>query len=182
VTRSKPSSNQTGFTLFELVLVAVVIGILMLAAVPRLAGTAQRLQIEQAAFELARLLRAAHEQAVFSGSEAVWTWNEDTHAARVELQGLPIEETDLPEEEEEKPDAEETEAPNPALQGAPLPEAVSVTVLRDDEEVACRCVRFYPSGTAEPTILQVRSDRHAYEVSVDAATGQTKVRQGLSTS
>ena len=115
--------RRRGFTLIELALVAVILAILAAAAIPRLQQTALRLRVEQAASELAQLLRAAHEQAVASGEEMVWVWDPQASRARV------------------APAGEEEGAAAPAgaaFRSAALPERRSIPVSRQRKSRVCR--------------------------------------------
>ena len=114
--------------MIELVLVALIIAVLAAASIPRLSGTALRLRAEQAAFEMAQLLRLAHEQAVSEGRDATWTWDDTVRRVRVDPSGT---------------------------LGSPLPGAMSVQVSRSGELVECGCVRFFPAGTSEAAAITV---------------------------
>ena len=155
--------TRGGFTLVELVVVAVVIAILLSGAIPRLQQVAQRMRAEQAAFELAHLLRVAHEQAISGGEEIVWVWDNDTVRARLESAGSG------------------GDAPPPLPLGftsGPLPGQLTVEVLRDGEPVDCRCVRFFPGGTSEPATLTVGLRQQMFTLNVDAATGYVRLSAG----
>lgn len=117
-----------GFTLIEMTLVALVIAILAIAAVPRLTHTAQRLRAEGAAFELMQWLRLAHQRAVAEGATVTWVWDAEAHRAALE------------------PDGPRTPS---------MPPGVEVAVLRDGRPVDCRCVRFFPSGVGDPATITV---------------------------
>src|SRR3989338_10744732 len=82
-----PRFSQAGFTLVEVILVAVVLGLLLTASVPRFQQTAQRLQTEQTAFALTQLLRYAHERAVAQGDAIVWVWDVQARQAHLESVG-----------------------------------------------------------------------------------------------
>lgn len=158
---SLTTRHSHGFTLIEVVLVAVVLAILLTATLPGFQRTARRLRAEHAAFELAQLARLAHERAVSEDREVVWTWDEERRRARVEA-------------------AVERGAGEPAdpVDGSPLPAGAAVTVARGGEEVACRCVRFFPEGTAEAAAVTVSLGDDVYTVTVDAATGQARLAAG----
>ena len=162
MTISPTGSRAGGFTLIELALVAVVIAILLSGAIPRLQQAAQRMRVEQAAFELAHLMRIAHEQAISGGEEIRWVWDANTSRARLESAG-------------------EGEAPEPVplgLTSGRLPGQLAVEVLRDGEPVDCRCVRFFSGGTSEPVTLTVSLQQQIFTLHVDAATGYVQLSSG----
>ena len=152
-----------GFTLIEIVLVAVVLSVLLLGSVPGFQRTAQRLRLEQGAFELAGLARLARERAVDEARPIVWTWDEDRRRARIE----PAQDAADPGESE----------PSERLESGPLPAGTTVTLERDGRQVDCQCARFFPEGTAEGTVVTLESGDHTYRVMIDA-TGQTLVAAG----
>ena len=152
-----------GFTLIELALVAVILAILAAAAIPRLQQTALRLRVEQAASELAQLLRAAHEQAVASGEEMVWVWDPQASRARVEPAGA---------------EGGEAVPAGAALRSAALPDGFSVQLALDGEPAACNCVRFFPEGTSEPATLTVGFRTHVMTATVDETTGHVVLVPG----
>ena len=164
MTTSRTGSSSGGFTLIELALVAVVIAVLLAGAIPRLQQAAQRMRAEQAAFELAHLLRVAHEQAVSAGEEVVWVWDDGAVRARLESAA---------------DDNRETSQPLPlGLTSGPLPEQLTVEVVRDGEPVDCRCVRFFPGGTSEAATLTVSLRQQIFTLNVDAATGYVRLSAG----
>ena len=170
--RTRSSRNPQwvlGFTLIELTLVIVTLAIVLLAATPRLQQTAQRLRAEQAATELAQLMRMAHEQAVASGEETVWTWDAASHRARVERVS------------EEQSDASKSAAPPTSTvitQSAPVPEGIAINVTRTEEPLDCWCVHFFPEGTSEKATLTVRLSEHTFTATVDEATSQILLSSG----
>ena len=152
---------HAGFTLVELALVAVIIGILMAAVLPRFQQTTQRLHTEHLAFELAQLMRAAHARAVSESQDILWTWDEDAHRARI-----------APADPAIPPEA------RAAIESSTLPAAAVVTLSRDATPVGCQCVRFFPDGTSETTTVSVGLQQSVYTLKVDEATSQVLLRAG----
>lgn len=161
-TTTSPTGTDAGFTLIELALITVIIGILLTAAVPRLQQTARRMRVEQAAYQLAQFLRAAHEQAVAGSQEVVWVWDADAGRARI------------------GPGAGRAPSPGtPEPMTSPsFPSGLSVLLTRDGGAVECNCVRFFPEGTSEPTTLTVRLQEQLITATVDDATGQVRLSPG----
>ena len=140
---------------------ATVLVLLMVAAVPRFQETAQRLRAEQTAFELAQMLRLAHERAVTGGDAVTWVLDEEAGRASLELaagDGGSV----VPEES--------------VVRTAPLATGLSVRVTRDHQRVDR--VRFFPDGTSEPATLSVLRRDRTYTVSVDGATSQVLLSTG----
>jgi len=162
-----------GFTLIEVVLVAVAMAILLTALLPGFQRTTQRLRVEHAAFEFAQLARLAHERAVNETRETIWTWDEERLRARVEAADAVSPEVPPQADSQDGMAAEANR-----VESSPMPVGIVVSVARGSEDVACHCVRFFPEGTAEGTSVTVSMDDHAYTVTVDAATGQTWLTAG----
>jgi type II secretion system protein H len=163
MTTSRTGTDRRGFTLVEIVLVAVVLSVLLLGSVPGFQRTARRLRLEQGAFELAALARLARERAVDETRPMAWTWDEERLRVRIE----PVRDASSPPEPK---DAERMES------GA-LPADVTVTVERDGQRVDCRCANFFPEGTADGAVMTLESGEQTYRVIIDA-TGQTSVAAG----
>jgi type II secretion system protein H len=144
-----------GFTLVEVILVAMVLGLLLTASVPRFAQTAQRLRTEQTAFALTQLLRYAHERAVIQGSPMAWVWDAQARRARV----AKVEE-----------DGQRQWLTEHVSRSRPVREDIAVALVRDGAEV--EAVAFFPDGTSEPATLHVAHRPFSYTVTVDATTSQ----------
>ncbi len=162
------SSRRWAFTLIELVIVMTVLAIILVGAVPRFAQTAQRLQVERAAFEMMQLLRYARERAVAESRETVWRWDESTHRARVE-----------PSSDQVPPEPAgggERRVEERTLQSSRLPADVEVRPVQDGAEVDE--VRFFPDGTSQPVTIQISREPHRYTVTLDATTGEPRLFSG----
>ena len=145
-------------------LVAVVLVILLATVAPRFSQTAQRLDAERAAFELAQLLRYAHGRAVAQGDVIVMRWDAEQRRARLgEISGA--------EPSQWPTGCEETATPLvPSRESAAMPAAITVSLARDDHAV--ECVNFFPDGTSEPTTLHLLHAEHAYTLTIDESTSQ----------
>jgi len=157
----RTGNKSRAFTLIELVFVLVILGILLVASIPRFANTTERLRLEQTAFEFAQLLRYAHERAVSEEQTIVWRWDETTHRARLELV---------------KDDGTTQPIGERLTMSARLPVDVSVNVARQGESVDE--IHFFPDGTSEPTTVQVSNGHDSYNVQVDAATSHVALPTG----
>jgi type II secretion system protein H len=157
-------STNDGFTLIEIVLVAVVLAILLAASVPRFQQTSHRLRAEQLAFEFAQLLRYVHGRAVAQGDVIVVTWDGDRRRATLgSVKG-------------EEPAAWPTECTasptplSPALESTAVPTTITVSLVRHDRAV--ECVNFFPDGTSEATTLHLVHRGSDYTIAIDASTSR----------
>jgi len=164
------TGNERGFTLIEVVLIATIISILLVASLPRFHHTAQRLRVEQAAFGLAQLLRFSHELSVTEGTDVIWAWQGVERASRVW----------------ELADDQGLWRDRSPSRHATLAEGVSLAVGHGEPSLGCpeplmassACVHFFPDGTSEPTTLTVRLDDHTYRVTVDGTTSEVLLFAG----
>jgi Tfp pilus assembly protein FimT len=140
--------------LVELSLVAVVLAVVLAVSMPGLRRTAERLRAEHAAFELAQLLRLAHERAVTEGAETVWVW--DARRRRVQLESTSVQSSALPEELSLDVDS-------------------NASGSVDD----CSCVRFFPEGTSESKTVTLAFRSQAYTLTVDGATSHVLLSAGI---
>jgi general secretion pathway protein H len=154
-TRTSPAGSTTaaaqgGFTLFELLVVLVVIG-LILAAVPMaLRHGAPGVEARVAAGEVAATLRRARSEAILKNREVAVAFDTDTGAYELD-------------------DSEDWQA---------LPESVRLEVetarseVRDD---AVAGVRFFADGSATGGRITVSAGEHRYHVMLDWLTGQVAI-------
>ena len=77
------------------------------------------------------------------------------------------------------PDAGRPIDPSEILTGSPVPAGMSVQLTRNEATVECRCVRFFPEGTSEPTILTVSLGDQTYTATVDAITSHVTLIAGI---
>jgi hypothetical protein len=157
--------------------VAVIVGILVAASVPRFRETAERLQAEQCATLFSHQLRYAHSRAVAQGRLIVWAWDPRQRKAR------------LYETAQDDPEAwmEDRGGSMPAL-----PMGLSLRLEREDDPLACagglgaggcdgcQCVSFSPDGTSQdgtttPTMVRLTHGALDYLITVDAATSDVRL-------
>jgi len=152
-----PRRSHGGFTLIEVVLVAIVLAILLTATVPRFQQAAQRLHTEQTAVDLMQLLRYAHELTVAQGEAIAWVWDSDTRQARLARVA----------------DVGRQWLTEPQARSRAIDDEISIEGTQDVDAVT-----FFPDGTSEPATLHVASGRNAYILTVDAATSQVALSAG----
>ena len=147
--------SERGFTLIELVCVAVVIGVLTASVLPRFRQHLAQFQTEQTAVQLAQMLRAARSLAVSRGEPIEWRWEADAHRARLVVD-----------------QAGDGGQAIPGRLGQPWPWPASVTVSITNDQQPAQGVRFFPDGTSEPvTVIVAGSTPLRYQIAVNEATG-----------
>lgn len=139
-----------GFTLVELLVVLVVIGLVMAAVPMALQRGAPGLEARLAAREVAAVLRGARSEAILEGREVAVAFDTDAGAYAID-------------------DSEDWRA---------LPERVRLQVetarseVRDD---AVAGVRFFADGSATGGRISVMREAHSYHVMLDWLTGQVSI-------
>ena len=152
------------FTLIELAFVTALLAVLVAVSVPKFQRTANRLRLEQASAQLTQTLRYARERAVGEGREVDWIWDERARQSHLEALG----ETEQVERLDER-----------AADRAVLPPAAILDLMRDGQLVDCRCVRFFPDGTGDPTTLTLKKNQETlYTITIHGATGQACLAAG----
>lgn len=139
-----------GFTLFELLVVLVVIGLLFTVATPLIGRGVPSLEVRSAAREIAAGMRRARSDAIFANREVPFTL--DTEEKRYAI------------------------GDDGAWHALPDHLALEVETARSevvDEAVAG--VRFYPDGSATGGRVTVSGKSHQYHVMLDWLTGAVTV-------
>ena len=152
------AQSTSGFTLIELAFVTALLVILLALAVPKFQSTAQRLRFEQSVMHLTQTLRAAREQAVAEARMMLWVWDDDSHQSHLEI----VAENGQAERVQDRSNLQ-----------ASLPATVNVEMVREGREAACRCVRFFPDGTSDPTTTLTLKEcqQQVYTITIHETTG-----------
>lgn len=82
---TSPTGNSIrGFTLIEVLLVAVLVSIIAMMATPRFRATFDQLRFDQRAQDLAQLIRLGHELAILKSAHLRIAINEEARGAQLE--------------------------------------------------------------------------------------------------
>ena len=169
-TTTSQAGSDLGFTLIELILVSAVLGILLVASLPRFQQTARLLRVEQQAIELTQRLRYARELAVSTGHEVVWVWDPSERRARL-LELLVA---------ADGATSGSWIADQPEVGSAVEERAVLAPPDYEESPIGCpqeappeaACVYFFPNGTSESVGLTLQSPAQAYTIRLDGTTSK----------
>ncbi len=169
--------GRRGFSLLEMVIVIVILGSLMIVAIPALREMARQNRLETAANDLAALFRFARSDAVFE---------EHTTAVYIDMDAGTYQ-LDLMNDDDEtrrRRRNRRTDEGRRMERLRPLPEGI---VFKDiyiwEEQVAedgRAVVEFYPNGTVSPVIIVVAEGEKgpAIHIKLSRSTGRTAIEDG----
>ncbi len=159
---NKRRSNR-GFTLLELIFVAVVLVLLMLGAAPSFTNNARRLRLETTAFDLVQLMRYANEMAISQSSDVVWVWDDNNRQVVLETQ---VEDPLL--------GPIRTQLSDKRAKSKRLSDEYQLTLTSDD--VDAEDVTFFADGTSEPAEWVLTNGKGSYRAEVDRYTSQVSLK------
>ncbi len=154
-----------GFTLIELALVTVTIGVLMVAAAPQVQRGWSSIRTEQAAFAIAQSLRAARVLAITNQRTSNWLWDRE---ARQVCVGLP-----------QTKRCAEVNPHDRLAKPRSVPPPIQLTVQPGNGQDVER-ISFFPNGTTSQTATLLVSDTDVprHHIIVDGPTGVVQTRAG----
>lgn len=171
--------GRSGFTLMELIVVVLIIGVIMSAVVPMFRGSLIALKQDSAVDEFLALMKYAHERAVMQGVEYRLYIDDRDHAFWIEAVEIPE-----PEERAEEGDGEGESAPpklavvdpsvfvridGPFGRTNSLPEPLQFADLRTrtDGERDLHYVAFHPSGACDDAKVAIEDRQARKRTTVD---------------
>ena len=142
--------RHSGFTLLELLVVLVLMGLITGMAVPLLSSGLPGAQLKASARELLAGLRQARDQAITLRQDAALTIDVQKHAFQV--------------------------SGNPRVYK--LPAKVKIGLFVADTQAAgdVGAFRFYPDGSSTGGRVTVSLDRTTYQIDVDWLTGMARLQ------
>lgn len=158
-------NNRKGFTLLELVFVALILVLLVMSAAPNFSANARRLRLETTAFDLAQLMRYANEMAIARSTEVIWIWDENKRQVYLETA---VEDPLLGSVRQPLPDKR--------ARSKKLDDQYELVLTSEDTDVDE--VSFFADGTSVPAQWVLLDDEKAYTATVDRYTSQVSLVEG----
>jgi general secretion pathway protein H len=150
--RAEHRFGPRGFTLFELLVVLVLAGLLLTIVAPRLEGTLETLELRSAAREVNGALRQARARAQVAGEPVPWTLDVRENRFWIGATG--------------------------EQQGKVLDSRIALTLYTAEQAVITQdrgAILFYPDGTASGGEVRLAlGDRHI-DIHVNWLTGRSRI-------
>jgi len=175
--RVKHGMKQRGFTIAEVLLVALIIGLIAGSGTGLYVGTYQKLRVQRAAYDF--FLTAQYARIMAIENACRYTLQMDTSGQAFLLSTL-----------QENEEGEATEQIVTDLFCRPVQfegnivfEAVQFMQMdtnmdADTEDEEQQSIVFSPNGTAQAAVIQIGNGKTHYAISISAATGQAKIYFG----
>lgn len=145
--KSRRASRQAGFTLFELLAVMVILGMLITAVSALYLKPSSGVQLKAAVQLTASRLRDLRAAAMANGATRSATFDVNTRVVRFSDGRAPLQ----------------------------LERSIALTVTGAESEKKAKGiggVRFFPNGSSSGATIELRSERQAYEVRINWLTGR----------
>jgi type II secretion system protein H len=185
----QPFTGPRGFTLIEIIIVLVIMGLMAAFAGPRIAKSLGGLSLRTTAKKVAGALRYAKSRSVNTGRLYSVILDCDKNRVIVlqsrQAPAAGMLEEDNATDDEEFSDARQPKETKPEMKIYPLPEGITfdkITIgdVEDDEEAEEKIYQmaFFPNGTSQGgEILLSDSRERIYSIQVDFLTGVVTVAE-----
>ena len=175
--KAKPGMKRRGFTIAELLLVVLIIGLIAGSGTGLYVGTFKKLRVQRAAYDFFLTAQYARIMAIERASR--YTMQLDTAGNGFLLTAL------LWDEEGEQASEQVVKDPycKPVLfEGDVTFEDVVITPssleTETEQDADQQSIVFSPNGTAQTAVVQIGDGRTHYTISISAATGRAKMYFG----
>jgi prepilin-type N-terminal cleavage/methylation domain-containing protein len=175
--------RRRGFTFIEILLVISLAVILMALAMPRMAGTFKRGQLESSARELVGMLRYARHLAVLRAGGTQVTIHPQAGRYQLTLVDLDAMGEPIDGQEVLLPEESDFRVPDDFRGVKTIDDSVYFTVVHSSAPLAPKTdlprVIFYPDGSATASTISIQNDaRKAYAITIYRTTGLARVEAG----
>ncbi|WP_321491557.1 prepilin-type N-terminal cleavage/methylation domain-containing protein [uncultured Desulfobacter sp.] len=164
-------NSCSGFTLIELIVVLVIVGLLSGLVMPRMFQSMTRIELRKAAGDMVSFLRSARDEAYYKKLFIRVSFNPDTRQVLLFRYQRASED-------------EETSFAGPEMVWALLkeillPESVSIERIekkKDTDSIDVHSLYFYPSGTSDGGVITLMDKKgRVFQISIDRITGKVRI-------
>jgi general secretion pathway protein H len=171
----KPTIGPRGFTLLELIVVLLIIGLMMALVTPRLVGSLTKMNLKTSAQKISSSLRYARSQAVAQQiiHQAVFDFEKNSVSVKSEK---PLNDKDAYSQAEiESSATDNRKAGDAGVETYFLPEGVKIKkaiIANEEIDSGSFSIEFYPAGNSSggSVVLNDEKERR-FQISVDFITG-----------
>jgi len=167
--------NRKGFSLMELVIVLVLIGLSAALAAPSLSRIAKRVELRAAAQTISGILRYYRSEAVHKGKVQQILFDADHREIRVQAVAAEAEKGEKGEKE-----TEGKKGPAKPAKKYALPEGIQLKEIKiptPQYPADVPAIEFYPNGGSNGgTVILEESENKAYQIKVNFLTGMVEIK------
>jgi len=172
---SKPTVGSRGFTLFELIVVLLIIGIMMALVSPRLLGSLTKVNLKTSAQKISSSLRYARSQAVSEQTIYHAVFDFEKKGLFINAEKPQDNEDNYFKAEFESAETDDTEAAENRTKSYFLPEDVKfekAMTTNDEIDSGLFDIVFYPAGNSSGgSVVLIDEKERRFQISVDFITG-----------
>jgi type II secretion system protein H len=176
----KPTSRSGGFTLLELIVVLVIIGLMMTLVAPRLIGSLTKMNLKTAGQKISSSLRYARSQAVTNQIIHYAVFDFEINSVHIKAE-KPLNDDAHSSAENESAYTDNSKEKDTRVETYFLPEGVTfkkAIIANEQIETGVFRIEFYPSGNSSGGNVFITDEKERwYKLSVDSITGITKLTE-----
>ncbi len=178
---SKPTVGSRGFTLFELIVVLLIIGVMMALVSPRLLGSLTKVNLKTSAQKISSSLRYARSQAVSEQTIYHAVFDFEKKGLFINAEKPQDNEDNYFKAEFESAETDDTEAGENRTESYFLPEDVKfekAMTTNDEIDSGLFDIVFYPAGNSSGgSVVLIDEKERRFQISVDFITGIVKLTE-----
>ena len=175
-----PFSRSRGFTLLELIVVLLIVGLMTALATPRLIGSWTKINLKTSAQKISSSLRYARSQAVSEQLLYYAVFDFEKNGLFIRSEKLKDDENDYFKTEIDSTETENLENKEPKTESYLLPEGIKfekAVDAKDEIDSGLFEIMFYPTGKSSGgSVILVDDKERRFQISVDFITGIVSLR------
>jgi type II secretion system protein H len=176
----KPTIYSRGFTLLELIVVLLIIGLMMALVTPRLIGSLTKMNLKTTAQKISSSLRYARSQAVTN--QIIHYAVFDFEKSRVHIKAeKPLNDHAYSKAELESAATDNSTDKDTRVESYFFPEGVTIKqaiIAKEEMDAGIFTIEFYPSGNSSGGVVVLTDEKERrFHINVDPVTGITSLTE-----